>query len=90
MTNRRVDEMADTNKISCELGRRRWNCLGHLLRREGVNDSFVVLGWAPEYQRARSRPKTVKGKAKEKGKAIWKSWIVAGVATRNRGVGRTI
>ena len=82
--------MADTNKISCELGRRRWNCLGHLLRREGVNDSFVVLGWAPEYQRARSRPKTVKGKAKEKGKAIWKSWIVAGVATRNRGVGRTI
>ena len=82
--------MADTNKISCELGRRRWNCLGHLLRREGVNDSFVVLGWAPEYQRARRRPKTVKGKAKEKGKAIWKSWIVAGVATRNRGVGRTI
>ena len=88
MTNRREVEMADTNKISCELGRRRWNCLGHLLRREGVNDSFVVLGWTPECQRARRRPKTVKGK--ERGKAIWKSWIVAGVAARNRGVGRTI
>ena len=32
--------MVNTNKISCEVGRRKWNCLGHLLRREGVNDFF--------------------------------------------------
>ena len=58
MTNRTVVEMADTNKISCEVERRRWNCLGHVLRREGVNDFFAVLGWIPECRRARGRPKT--------------------------------
>ena len=40
MKNRKVVEMVDINKISCEVGRRKWNCLGHLLRREGVNDFF--------------------------------------------------
>ena len=45
--------MVDTNKISCVVGRRKWNCLGHLLRRQGVNDFFAVLGWTPECQRAR-------------------------------------
>ena len=84
--------MADTNKISCEVGRRRWSCLGHVLRREGVNDFFAVLGWTPECQMARGRPKTSwRGTVERgKGKAIWKRWIVAGVAARNRGVGRTM
>ena len=68
MTNRRVVEMADTNKIGCEVERRRWNCLGHLLRREGVNDFFAVLGWTPECQRARGRPKTSWRGTVERGK----------------------
>ena len=29
-------EMAEINEISCEVQRRRWNWLGHELRREGV------------------------------------------------------
>ena len=48
MTNRRVVEMADTNKNSCKV----------VLRREGENEFFAVLGWTPEFQRARGRPKT--------------------------------
>ena len=44
--------MAEINEISCEV-RRRWNWLGRVLRREGVNDCFTALGWTPEGRRAR-------------------------------------
>ena len=40
MTNERVVELAEINDISCEVGRKRWNWLGHILRREGENDCF--------------------------------------------------
>ena len=40
MTNKRVVELAEINDISCEVGRKRWNWLGHILRREGENDGF--------------------------------------------------
>ena len=58
VTNKRVVEMAEVNKISCEVRRRRWNWLGHVLRREGENDCFTALAWTPEGRRARRRPKT--------------------------------
>ena len=41
MKNKRV--MAEINEISCEMQRRRWNWLGHILRREGVNNCFMAL-----------------------------------------------
>ena len=50
--------MADTNKISCEV----------VLRREGENEFFAVLGWTPEFQRARGRPKTTQRGTVERGK----------------------
>ena len=49
--------MAEINEISREV-RRRWNWLGRVLRREGVNDCFTALGWTPEGRRARGRLKT--------------------------------
>ena len=52
------ESLAEINDISCEVGRRRWNWLGHILRREGENDCFTALGWTPEGRRARGRPKT--------------------------------
>ena len=51
-------EMAEVNDISCEVRRRRWNWLGHILRKEGANDCFTELGWTPEGRRARGGPKT--------------------------------
>ena len=50
--------MAGIHEISCEVRRRRWNWLGHVLRREGENDCFTALGWTPEAQNVRGRPKT--------------------------------
>ena len=66
MTNKRVVEMAEINDISCEVRRRRWSWLGHVLRREDVNDCFTALGWTPEGRRARGRPKTTWRRTAEK------------------------
>ena len=56
MTNKRVVEIAEINDISCEVRRRRWNWLGHVLRREGVHNCFTALGWSPEGREGDQRP----------------------------------
>ena len=43
MTNKRVVEMAGINEISCEVRRRRWNWLGHVLRREEENGCLIEV-----------------------------------------------
>ena len=53
VTNKRVVELAEINDMSCEVPRRRWNWLGHILRREGENDCFTALGCSPEGRRAK-------------------------------------
>ena len=78
--------MAEINEINCVVRRRRWNWLGHVLRREGENDCFAALGWTPEGRRARGRPKTTWRRTveRERNKAGWKSWNVAKAAARSR------
>ena len=82
MTNRRVVEMAGTDEISCQVQRRRWNWLGNILRREGMNDCFAALGRTPEGQTAGGRPKITWRRAvkRKRGKAGCKSWNVAKAA----------
>ena len=58
MTNKRVVEI---NEISYEVRRRRWNWLGHILRKEGENDCFTALGWIPEGRRTKGRAKKLLG-----------------------------
>ena len=85
ISNNRVVEMAEINNRSCEIRRRRWNWLGHILRREDENDCFTALGWTPEGRRARGRPRTTWRRTveKERDKAGWKSWNVAKAAAQN-------
>ena len=68
MTNKRVVEMAEINKISCEVPRRRRNGQDKYSgeSREDVNDCFTVLGWTPESRRTRGRPKTTWGRTVER------------------------
>ena len=85
MTNKRVAEMTEINEISCEVRRRKWNQLGHVLRKEGVNDCFKALGWTPETKDHLEKD------CQKRGKAGWKSWNVAKAARdRGDGVGRTM
>jgi len=85
ISNNRVVKMAAINNISCVIRRRRWNWLGHVLKREDENDCFTALGWTPEDRRARGRPKPTwrRTVVKEKEKAGWKSSNVAKPAARD-------
>ena len=82
--------MAEINNISCEIRRRRWNWLGHVLRREDENDCFTALGWTPEGRRVRGRPKTTWRRTveKERDKPGWKSWNAAKAAAKQRVLGK--
>ena len=83
MTNKRV---AEINEISYEVRRRRWNWLGHILRKEGENDCFTALVWIPEGRRTKEEPKNYleRDKEKERNKARWKSWEVAKAVAQDR------
>ena len=83
---------SEINDISCEVRRRKWNWLGHILGREGENDCFTALGWTPEGRRARGRPKTTWRRTveKERNKAGWKSWEVAKAVAQDRNCYQTV
>ena len=76
VTNKAVLEMAGAEKISDEVRRRRWNWIGHVLRKEPTHDCAVALGWAPEGKRKRGRPKTTWRRMVEveRNKAGWQTW----------------
>ena len=42
--------------MSIVLTRKRWSCVGHVLRRESTSISKVALRWTPEGKRKRGRP----------------------------------
>ena len=86
ISNREIAKMTGVNNISCEVRRRRWNWLGHILRMEGENDCITALGWAPEGKRARGRPKTTWRRTveKERNQAGWGTWNTAKAAAKDR------
>ena len=49
--NETILKISGMENVSCEVRRRRWNWLGHILRREGSNDCKTALGWQPEGKR---------------------------------------
>ena len=58
ITNERILKISGMENVSCEVRRRRWNWLGHILRREGSDHCETALGGQPKGKRARGRPKT--------------------------------
>ena len=51
-------EIANTGNISDAVRRRRWQWIGHVLRKDRSSDCAVSLGWTPEGRRKHGRPKT--------------------------------
>ena len=85
-SNKTVNEIANTRNISCEIRRRRWTWIGHTLRRERDNNSYIALQWAPEGKRTRGRPKTTwrRTTERERNQQGWTSWNVARTAAKDR------
>ena len=86
VTNERVLELAETTKISDEIRRRRWNWIGHILRKDPKDDCAVALGWTPEGRRKRGRPRTTWRRMveNERNTAGWRTWTAARRAASNR------
>ena len=86
VSNKTVLEMAEAEKISEEVRRRRWNWIGHVLRKEKTDDCAVALGWTPEGRRKRGRPKTTWRRMVEleRNSAGWNTWNSARHAAANR------
>ena len=85
--NTTVLEMTGSEKISGEVRRRRWNWIGHVLRRDPSDNCAVALGWTPEGRRNRGRPKTTWRRMveAERNNAGWSSWTVTRRAATDRG-----
>ena len=86
VTNSSIEEQSGINRISFELRRRRWNWIGHVLRRDATNHARVAIEWAPEGRRNVGRPKetwrrTVTKEMKSYG---WKSWNDVKVVASDR------
>ena len=81
----------DITNMSCEVERRRWNWLGHVLRRGGENDCVTALDWRPKGRRARGRPRMTWRRTVEKegDKAGWISCIMARMVAQKEWVGQT-
>jgi len=84
--NERVLELAEAERVSVIVKRKRWNWIGHVLRKGEGNDCAVALGWTPEGKRARGRPKTTWRKMveKERKTAGWRSWQHARTVAKDR------
>ena len=91
VTNDEVLERAKAQKISKTVMERRWKWIGHVLRKERNDDCFVALGWAPEGQRRRGRPKTTWRRMVEleRNGAGWSNWDSARHAAADRQKWRT-
>ena len=46
-----ISQITGVRKISDEIRRRRWNWIGHVLRKDRNDDCMVAMGWQPEGKR---------------------------------------
>ena len=77
--------MADIDDMSSKVRQKRWNWLGHIIRRDGGNEHWVRHQKVEEKEEDQRLP--VLGQElveKEKNKVGWMSWEVAKAVTRNR------
>ncbi|KAL9972404.1 hypothetical protein ACROYT_G018700 [Oculina patagonica] len=81
-----ISQVTGIKKISDEIRRRRWNWIGHVLRKERNDDCMVAMEWQPEGKRKVGRPKTTWRRTvkKECGQKGWSSWSEVRGAAQDR------
>lgn len=76
VTNEEIRARAGLETISKQVARRRWTCLGHVLRMDHYSHPRIALTWVPEGKRKRGRPRetwrrTIERELKENGLGTW-------------------
>ena len=81
-----ISQITGVTKISEEIRRRRWNWIGHVLRKERKDDCMVAMEWKPEGKRKVGPPKTTWRRTveKESRQKRWSSWSEVRGAAQDR------
>ena len=81
-----ISQITGVKKISDEIRRRRWNWIGHVLRKERNDYCMVAMEWQPEGKRKVGRPKTTwrRTVGKESRQERWSSWSEVRGAAQDR------
>ena len=74
------------NRTSDEIRRRRWNWIGHILRKNREEHCVTALEWRPEGRRRPSRPKTTWRRMVEDERRVagWQLWTTVRALAANR------
>ena len=75
IANKTAMEMIRTERMCGEVWIRKWNWIGHVIRKNKSDDCAVALGWRPEGKRG--HPKTTWRMMVERDSAGWKTWDAA-------------
>jgi len=71
ITNKKVLQMAEMENLSEDVQRRRWQFIGHIMRKEPNNDCSIALTWTPEDNKSGADPRQHgEGRRREKEKEL--------------------
>ena len=78
ISHQQIQENTEVNSTSDEIRRRRWNWIGHIMRKDREEHCVTALEWRPEGRRRSGRSKAtwrwiVEGKRKTAGCQSWAS-----------------
>ena len=86
ISHQQIQETTGVNRTSDEIRRRRWNWIGHILRKNREEHCVTALEWRPEGRRRPGRPKTTWRRMVEDERRVagWQSWTTVRALAANR------
>ncbi|KAL9969196.1 hypothetical protein ACROYT_G021383 [Oculina patagonica] len=86
ISHQQIQENTGVNRTSDEIRRRRWNWIGHIMRKGREEHCVTALEWRPEGRRRPGRPKTTWRRMveDERQTAGWQSWANVRALAANR------
>ena len=86
ISHQQIQENTGVNRASDEIRRRRWNWIGHIMRKNREEHCVTALEWRPEGRRRPGRPKTTWRRMVEEERRIagWQSWTTVRALAANR------
>ena len=86
ISHQQIQEFTAVKKASDDIRKRRWNWIGHIIRKDREEHCITALEWGPEGKRRPGRPKTTWRRMveDERQTAGWESWVTVRALATNR------
>ena len=80
VTDEEIRFKTNMEEITQQIKHRRWELIGHVLRKSVNENTRIALTWTPEGRRKRGRPKETWRRTveRERGEVGFKGWTEAG------------